>query len=236
MTYLTYEKVEWKDYPSNATLLTAENLKHMDEGIKAATEKINELQGKLEDIADIVYPVGSIYLSISNVSPGTLFGGIWTRFAIGRTLIGISPDDSDFSNVEVTGGSKGKKIQETNLPSHTHSFVPEGKIEEVTLSGNTNNSMDAQHDHSYSYPQLTFHEEIIYYQKGNADIHLLRNVSKKSEVSKTEISPVSHRHHFELSHSHNFTGVTKETKATGESTELDILPPYVTCYIWKRIK
>lgn len=40
------------------------------------------------DFLNKVYPVGSIYISVSDTSPSILFGGTWERIAQGRTLFG----------------------------------------------------------------------------------------------------------------------------------------------------
>ena len=39
---------------------------------------------------DIVFPVGSIYLSRNNTSPAKLFGGTWVKIASDRVLMGAS--------------------------------------------------------------------------------------------------------------------------------------------------
>lgn len=41
-----------------------------------------------QEIFKLIYPVGSIYMSVNNTNPGTLFGGTWERIAQGRTLMG----------------------------------------------------------------------------------------------------------------------------------------------------
>lgn len=64
-------------------------------------------------ILDMVYPVGSIYISVSTVTPDVLFGGTWERFARGRTLVGVNESETEFTTVEKTGGSK-------NLQAHSH--------------------------------------------------------------------------------------------------------------------
>lgn len=59
------------------------------------------------EIFNEVYPVGSIYISVSDTSPATLFGGTWTRIE-GQFLLasGTTPNTSKTYNVGTTGGSK----------------------------------------------------------------------------------------------------------------------------------
>lgn len=52
------------------------------------------------------FPVGSIYLSVVNTNPSTWFGGTWEQIAKGRTLVGVDTSDTDFNEVQKTGGSK----------------------------------------------------------------------------------------------------------------------------------
>ena len=61
------------------------------------------------------YPIGSIYISVSNVNPSTVFGGTWVAFATGRTLVGVDTSQTEFNTVKKTGGHK-------ELQSHTHTF------------------------------------------------------------------------------------------------------------------
>lgn len=48
----------------------------------------------IHPVIDIVYPVGSIYLSVNNTNPGTLFGGTWVQVCQGRALWGAGTYDS----------------------------------------------------------------------------------------------------------------------------------------------
>ncbi len=67
------------------------------------------------DILNLVYPVGSLYLSTVSTNPGTLIGGTWEAYATGRTLVGIDANQTEFKTAGGTGGSKA-------LQSHTHSI------------------------------------------------------------------------------------------------------------------
>ena len=79
------------------------------------TLKINNV-----NIFDMIYPVDSIYISINNVNPSTLFGGTWEQIkdtfllAAGDTYAGGS-----------TGGEATHALTTSEMPSHNHSiFYP----------------------------------------------------------------------------------------------------------------
>lgn len=54
-------------------------------------------------VLDKAYPVGSIYISVSNVSPQDLFGGTWERISSGRTLWSSDSEGSNTGNVLEAG-------------------------------------------------------------------------------------------------------------------------------------
>ena len=105
-------------------------------------EDINSLQGLLDDIdwridmhthvsqeitdlksaiLDMVYPVGAIYISMTNTHPSILFGGEWNQIV-----------DTFLYCANSAGGSGGsKKITVENLPPHTHSTNIMNANEEV---------------------------------------------------------------------------------------------------------
>lgn len=75
-------------------------------------EKIESAVSRSE-LFDLIYPVGSIYLTVSDTNPSTLFGGTWVRWGKGRAIVGEDSSDSDFTPVEHTYGSK-------NFQKHNH--------------------------------------------------------------------------------------------------------------------
>lgn len=52
------------------------------------------------DLLNMVYPVGSIYMSVNNVSPQTFLGGTWQAFGAGRTLVGVDTSQTEFDTVQ----------------------------------------------------------------------------------------------------------------------------------------
>ena len=71
-------------------------------------------------VFDMIYPIGSIYISTNSTNPSLLFGGTWESFAQGRTLIGVDTTDTDFDTVENIGGEKQHILTINEMPSHNH--------------------------------------------------------------------------------------------------------------------
>ena len=70
-------------------------------------------------IRDIVYPVGSIYMSVNSTSPATLFGGTWERLQ-DRFLLAAGSTYAAGS----TGGASAVTLTTEQIPSHSHSISP----------------------------------------------------------------------------------------------------------------
>lgn len=69
----------------------------------------------METVTQIVYPVGSIYMSVNNTSPGALFGGTWEQLP-DRFLLGAGTTYTAGN----TGGAATHTLATTEIPSHTH--------------------------------------------------------------------------------------------------------------------
>ena len=80
----------------------------------------------------LVYPVGSIYTTVSATAPATLLGmGTWAAFGAGRVPVGIDASQTEFDASEETGGAKTHTLTTAELPAHTHSYT----IKDVDDSG-----------------------------------------------------------------------------------------------------
>lgn len=72
------------------------------------------------EILNMVYPVGAIYMSTSSANPSTFIGGTWQRYAQGRTIVGVSENETEFNYVGKTGGAKTHTLTNEEMPSHSH--------------------------------------------------------------------------------------------------------------------
>lgn len=69
------------------------------------------LQNQINEYWEKIYPVGSIYMSVNNTNPSTLFGGAWTEWGEGRVPVGVDTDQTEFNIVEKTGGKKEQHLR-----------------------------------------------------------------------------------------------------------------------------
>lgn len=106
----------------NSTNNTAPGTKAVYDKLKNVSDSINTMQS----IIDAIYPVGSLYMSVNNLDPTTLFGGKWERWGKGKVPVGVDENDTDFSTSEKTVGEKTHKLTVNEMPSHTHSMANGG--------------------------------------------------------------------------------------------------------------
>jgi hypothetical protein len=62
-----------------------------------------------------IYPIGSIYISVANTNPGTLFTGTWEKIE-GKFLLASSTSYS----VGSTGGEANHTLTINEMPNHSH--------------------------------------------------------------------------------------------------------------------
>lgn len=163
----------------------------------------------ISKITKIIYPVGSIYMSVNNTNPSNLFGGTWVAWGSGRVPVGVNTNDTDFNTVEKLGGNKNAKLTIDNIPSHDHtqrfnfqgnttwpdSSLPNSGTPVVTKIGPTMNSSNWE---SITAGATTY--------KGKAGETIPYWITLKGA----------------------------NTSQTGKGTEFSIQQQYITCYMWKR--
>jgi microcystin-dependent protein len=71
---------------------------------------------------DMIYPIGSIYMSVIITNPSILFGGTWERIK-GKCIVGVDEGDNDFGLPSLTGGEKTHTLTVQELPSHNHNIL-----------------------------------------------------------------------------------------------------------------
>ena len=89
------------------------------------------------DLLSKIYPVGSIYMSMSATNPHDLFGvGTWKRISQGRMLLGA--DDSTYK-AGATGGEATHTLTAAEMPAHSHGISTSGDHSHYFYGSDNNN-------------------------------------------------------------------------------------------------
>ena len=87
------------NFKNNETAINDTNLNNMQQGLM-----------------ELVFPVGSTYVTQSNTNPNTILNfGTWERVK-GKVLIGLDENDTDFNTVGKTGGEKEHTLTLSESP------------------------------------------------------------------------------------------------------------------------
>ena len=103
-------------------------------------ERLKEFKNKLiysltaESILSMVYPVGSVYISVNDVSPEQFLGGKWIKISQGRVLQGASGTQT--AGTEVSAGLPNISVSSNGAHTHTRGSMNIAGV--VTVHGNDN--------------------------------------------------------------------------------------------------
>ena len=108
---------------SGETFVTKEMFDSLNKNTK---NRFDFLEERVDDIDANLFlsnhPVGSIYMSVENTNPSTLFGGIWIDWGTGRVPVCVDTTDVNFNAVEKKGGEKTHILNASEMPTHTHTM------------------------------------------------------------------------------------------------------------------
>lgn len=192
-------------------------------------KELNEKKADISNLVNLVYPIGSIYMSVNNINPGTLFGGTWVAWGAGRVPVGVS-SESEFNSVEKTGGEKTHELTKNEMPlhrhglnGHTHSFsTSSSNAGGFTVKLNALNSVNS--DNLFGGTEGLASVE----NSGTGYYNTTGRIERTNTMNKLIVE----------NHAHNVSGTTGEangnTEWEGSIEAHNNLQPYITCYMWKR--
>lgn len=121
-----------------------------DNGLLYVWKKLKNIFILKKDLKNLIYPIGSIYISFNNISPDSFIGGVWERWAQGRLIVGVDettriyneewyewyndpenyPGDPPeeytpgiFGESNIVGGKKAETLILEEIPAHNHGSV-----------------------------------------------------------------------------------------------------------------
>lgn len=202
------------------------------------------------------HPVGSLYWSADSTDPGELFGGTWEQIkdefiiAAGDTYTAGNHGGAATREVAIvpagTIGDRSITLQVSNMPNHSHSMSHTHTINAFSVSATTNPA--GGHSHKSDYPKwveaaegdgarMEVHQTDGYSQSGTTNfvadhshsvsVSIPAKTTNSQSTATTGTAGGTSGVTQPFTHNHTFTGIAS-------STTINILPPYVAYYCWKR--
>lgn len=108
------------------------------DGVYAGNLYIQHQDGTSTSIIDLIYPVGSIYMSVNSADPGTLFGGTWQQI---KDRFLLSAGDT-YAAGKTGGSANAVVVKHLHKPSTGDGFnaYMSGTVERVRLGTSTASS------------------------------------------------------------------------------------------------
>lgn len=217
-----------------------------------------------QSIAKKIYPVGSIYISTSSESPATIFGGEWERWGQGRFLLGegltqdIDGVQWDIPGAETKGGYlRARVVSHNHTISHTHAdtfaIASEGAHTHtinhghsdtfsVASGGSHSHKISVDHDSASGGYGYTVHRTSSNTNTGGDYDVTGQSAGSHSHTLNGSVSKYSGNSGSGGSHSHTLNGAVSTYSGTSEDSGVKDntkkfynVPPYISCYMWKRI-
>lgn len=193
--------------------------KNIDRQVIISAEQLNELVSYKDYVSkqiETVYPIGSIYTSVNNANPSTVFGfGTWEAVSQGRVLVGAG-DGTDSANTKesFTGGSTGgeyyHKLTPQEMPLHNHDILPDTRRRKPWKTS------------SYT----------------GASISLLKEFSSRIlgfDLKEVPGGKFAFEHSYTLfNHDHSVGDYQDLISNNGSDVKHNNIQPYLTVYMWKR--
>ena len=171
-----------------------------------------------DDLFNLIYPVGSIYLSVNSTNPSVLFGGTWEQIQDKFLLSAGSTYAAGTTGGAASVTSGGTALTQAQIPAHTHT---RGTMEiEGTWWTAWNQNVRGFHNLSCTG---AFYSHIDKSRPGRIT----------SEDANANNGGRNGMPWFKAS-----GGWTGETSSVGgneaHSHTVSTMPPYLSVYVWKR--
>ncbi|WP_347256437.1 phage tail spike protein [Anaerostipes sp. PC18] len=194
-----------------------------------AANTAEQVKVEMDAVTNKLWPVGSIYISVNNANPASFFGGSWTAFATGRTIVGVDTSQGEFNAVEKSGGHKELQSHAHGLNNHVHSL---------------NNHTHSVPNHVHTMQGAGNHFHYLGINKSAVQKGTSYNKPNNFESGSTSYksnTTGNHAHTMNSSgtcttggNSGNTGGNSGNTTSAGGGNAGN-LQPYITVYMWKRI-
>lgn len=171
-----------------------------------------------------IYPIGSIFMSVNSTNPGNLFSGtVWEAWGQGRVPVGVDGNDGTFQRAESKGGAKTHTLSTNEMPSHTH-------------TQNAHNHTQQPHTHTQAPHTHTVKYRGFNISASKSGSFVLRRNDPGDGFDGTDADASMSTTAINNSTTAQNNSTTATNNNTGGGAAHNNLQPYITCYMWKRIR
>lgn len=204
--------------------------KHLAKSINdlfAAVKKdIEDLKPKIDSVLSKAYPVGAIYCSTAETNPHDLFGfGTWEYIEQGRVLL----SQGDKYRAGSTGGAETHTLTTQEMPKHNH-------------DGNTSEGGGHTHTGTAQEAGEHTHNAYLYGTGAGAGNGQYKGIKLNAPYNVKPYDPSTYEIDVKTSGAHNHTiaidsagNHTHAINQEGGGQAHNIMQPYLSVYMWKRV-
>lgn len=194
--------------------------------------RFNGASWEMADPIPSMWPVGSIFLSVSTTNPNSSLGfGTWAAFAAGRTPVAIDAGQTEFDTLRETGGAKTVTLATSELPSHGHTQDSHNHSQNSHNHGQDAHGhtwVDNGHVHVANLSSVSG-TSVTRVREGGGGV--ATQVSLNSAFGSVTISTDTATNQTQTATNQGATATNQNTGGGGAHNNLQ---PYITVVMWER--
>lgn len=173
--------------------------------------RLDNIESDINNIADVIYPIGSIYMSVNSTSPQTLFGGTWERL---KDKFLISAGDT--YSAGTTGGSADAVVVSHNHTQNAHTHTQNSHSHSINSDGYSAVAVKGDNWAYGTKGQMQMSSGNYYYPHSSTSANGIVELPDTAGATATN------------------QNTTATNNATGEDGTGKNMPPYLAVNVWKR--